>query len=111
MLDTVNNILDDAKADHISIVNLKNKTSIADYFVIATCRSSRHANAVADEVIIKLKNIGIKCPSPEGRPQCDWVIVDAGSIIIHLFRSEIRKIYDLEKLWQMSFDSVENKLA
>ena len=59
----------------------------------------------------KLKNNGIKCPNPEGIPQCDWVIVDAGSIIIHLFRSEIRKIYNLEKLWGMSFDKVENKLA
>ena len=51
------------------------------------------------------------CPNPEGRPKCDWVIVDAGSVVIHLFRSEIRELYNLEKLWDMSFDSVENKLA
>ncbi len=103
--------MDDVKAEDISTVDLKNKTSIADYFIIATCRSSRHADATADEITKKLKKLGIKCPNPEGRPQCDWVIVDAGSIIVHLFRSEIRKLYDLEKLWEMSFEKIENKLA
>ena len=66
---------------------------------------------MADEISKQLKKLGITCPSPEGRPQCDWVIVDAGSVIIHLFRSEIRKLYKLEKLWEISFDSVENTLA
>ena len=86
-------------------------TSIADYFVIATCRSTRHANAIADELIKKLKKNGIMCPNPEGLSKCDWVIVDAGSVVVHLFRSEIRELYNLEKLWNMSFDLVENKLA
>ena len=105
------NILDNAKTENIKIVDLKNKSSIADSFVIATCRSTRHANATADELTKKLKKIGIKCPSPEGRPKCDWVIVDAGSIIVHLFRQEIRDLYSLEKLWNISFDSNETKLA
>ena len=105
------NILDDAKTENIKIVDLKNKSSIADSFVIATCRSTRHANATADELTRRLKKIGIKCPSPEGRPKCDWVIVDAGSIIVHLFRQEIRDLYSLEKLWNISFDSNETKLA
>ena len=105
------NILDDAKTENIKIVDLKNKSSIADSFVIATCRSTRHANATADELTKKLKKIGIKCPSPEGRPKCDWVIVDAGSIIVHLFRQEIRELYSLEKLWDISFDNTETKLA
>ncbi len=103
--------MDDAKSENINILDLIDKTSIADYFIIATCRSTRHADATADEIIKKLKKIGIKCPSPEGRPQCDWVIVDAGHVIVHLFRSEIRKLYDIEKLWQISFDSIKNKLA
>ena len=111
MIDLVNNILDDFKAEKIDIVDIHNKTSIADYFVVATCRSTRHASATADELIKKLKQIGITCSKPEGRPKCDWVIVDAGSVVIHLFRSEIRELYNLEKLWNMSFDSVENKLA
>ena len=51
------------------------------------------------------------CPNPEGLSKCDWVIVDAGSVVVHLFRSEIRELYNLEKLWNMSFDLVENKLA
>ena len=93
------------------MIDIKNKTSIADYFIIATCRSSRHSNSIADELTEKLKTIGVKCPNPEGRPKCDWVIVDAGPVIIHLFRSEIRALYNLEKLWDISFDSVENILA
>jgi len=103
--------LNNAKTEEIRVVDLKNKTQIAEFFIIATCRSSRHANATADEIIRELKKIGIKCPNPEGRPQCDWTIVDAGMVIVHLFRPEIREIYSLEKLWDMSFDSVENKLA
>ena len=59
----------------------------------------------------KLKKIGIKCPNPAGRPKCDWIVVDAGEVIIHLFQLEIRELYNLEKLWGMSFDSVENKMA
>jgi|TARA_B110000263_G_scaffold235563_1_gene234117 ribosome-associated protein len=107
----INDILDDSKTENISTVDLTNKTSIADYFIIATCRSSRHADSTADEVTRQLKKIGIKCPNPSGRPQCDWVIVDAGSVIIHLFRPEIRELYSLEKLWGMSFETIENKLA
>ena len=109
--DQIYAILDNAKAENIQIVDLKNKTSIADSFIIATCRSTRHANATADELTRNLKQLGISCPSPEGRPKCDWVIVDAGSIIVHLFRQEIRDLYNLEKLWEINFDSVETKLA
>ena len=90
---------------------MSNKSSIADNFIIATCRSTKHADATADELIKKLKKIGIKCPNPEGRPKCDWVIVDTGSTIVHLFRQEIREIYNLEKLWEINFDSSETKLA
>ena len=104
-------MLDDLKAEKINIVDIHNKTSIADYFIIATCRSTRHTNATAEELIKKLKQIGIACSNPEGRPKCDWVIVDAGSVVIHLFRSEIRELYNLEKLWNMSFDVVKNRLA
>ncbi len=103
--------MDNAKTENISIINLKNKTSIADFFIIATCRSSRHADATADEVIRKLKKLGIKCPLPSGKPKCDWVIVDVGSVIIHLFLSEIRELYNLEKLWETTFDKAENITA
>ena len=111
MVDVVSNILDASKAEKINIIDIHRKTSVADFFVIATCRSTRHASATADELMKKLKQIGIICSNPEGRPKCDWVIVDAGSVVIHLFRSEIRELYNLEKLWNMSIDPVEIKLA
>ena len=111
LTDIIFDILDDAKTENIKIVDLKNKSSIADAFIIATCRSIRHANATADELTKKLKKINILCPTPEGRPKCDWVIVDAGPIIVHLFRQEIRDLYSLEKLWNINFDNIETKLA
>ena len=104
-------ILDDAKAENLKVIDLSNKSSIADSFIIATCRSSRHADSTADELIRSLKKVGVKCPNPEGRPKCDWVIVDAGSVLVHLFRQEIRDLYNLEKLWEFNFDSSETKLA
>ncbi len=103
--------MDDAKAENLKIIDLTNKSSIADSFIIATCRSTRHADSTADELIRQLKKIGIKCPNPEGKPQCDWIIVDVGSIIVHLFRQETRDLYNLEKLWEINFDSSETKLA
>ncbi|SVD71055.1 uncharacterized protein METZ01_LOCUS423909, partial [marine metagenome] len=89
----------------------QNKSSVADYFIISTCRSTRHANATADDLARKLKKLGFKIPSPEGRPKCDWIIVDAGSVIVHLFRKEIREIYNLEQLWEVNFESEKSKLA
>ncbi len=104
-------ILDDAKAEDIKIIDLRNKSSVADYFVISTCRSSRHADATADDLARKLKKLGYKNPTPEGRPKCDWVIVDAGAVIVHLFKKEIRELYNLEQLWEVNFESEKNKLA
>ena len=104
-------ILDSAKAENLKIIDLTNKSSIADSFIIATCRSTKHADSTADELIRRLKKAGIKCPNPEGRPKCDWIIVDAGSVLVHLFRQEIRDLYNLEKLWEINFDSSKTKLA
>ena len=90
-------------------MDIRKKSSYADYLIIATCRSARHVNAVADDIIIKLKKQGIKCPQPEGKPKCDWAIIDAGDVIIHLFRDEIRLHYDLEKLWDINLNSLKCK--
>ena len=109
--DSILSILDDSKAENLKVVDLSNKSSIADCFIIATCRSTKHADSTADDLVRRLKKIGVKCTNPEGRPQCDWIIVDAGSIIIHLFRQETRELYNLEKLWEVSFESSEIKLA
>ena len=103
--------MDVAKAENLKIIDLTSKSSIADSFIIATCRSTRHADSTADELVKQLKKIGVKCPNPEGKPQCDWIIVDAGSVIVHLFRQETRDMYNLEKLWEINFDSSETKLA
>ncbi len=111
LAENILSILDDAKAENLKLIDLSKKSSIADCFIIATCRSTRHADATADDLIKKLKKIGIKCPNPEGRPQCEWIIVDAGSIVIHLFKQETRDLYNLEKLWEVSFHSSEIKLA
>ena len=103
--------MENAKTEQIVAIYISKKSSFADTFVIATCRSKRHADATADEITFKLKKRGIVCPTPEGRPQCDCVIVDAGSVIVHLFSPQIREYYNLEKLWDVSFDLIENKLA
>ena len=73
--------------------------------------SKNLASEGAKVIVLDLKKRGIICPSPEGRPQCDWVIVDVGTIIVHLFSPKIREYYNLEKFWDMSFDLIENKLA
>ena len=101
----------ETKTEDIKIIDLRSKSSVADYFIISTCRSTRHADATADELLKQLKKLGLKSPTPEGRPKCDWVIVDAGSVIIHLFRKEIRDLYNLEQLWEVNFESKKNKLA
>ena len=111
LTDKIYSILDDAKAEDIKVIDLRKKSSVADFFVISTCRSTRHADATADEVSKQLKKLGYKNPSPEGRPKCDWVIVDAGSVIVHLFRNETREIYNLEQLWETNFESEKSKLA
>lgn len=90
--------LDDGKAEDISVVDLRGKTSMADHMVIATGNSSRQVGAMADHLVEKLKHAG-QPVAVEGMPQCDWVLIDAGDIIIHLFRPEVRAFYNLEKMW------------
>ena len=109
MQEIVKNILINSKASKITSLDIRRKSSYADYLIIATCRSARHVNAVADDVVVKLKKQGIKCPQPEAKPKCDWTIIDAGDVIVHLFREEIRLHYDLEKLWDISLNSLKGK--
>ena len=85
-------------------------SSYADYIIIATCRSSKHVNATSQELHKKFKKNGILCNPPEGKPQCDWTIVDSNVVVVHLFSKEIRMHYNIEKLWEMSFDSLNNKI-
>ncbi len=98
-LDTILAQLDDAKAEQVVTIALDEKTAIADTMVVATGRSNRHVGAIADQLVEKLKETGRRELRIEGMPQCDWVLVDAGDVIVHIFRPEVRSFYNLEKLW------------
>jgi ribosome-associated protein len=101
VLELVKTYLDDDKAEGIIVIDLKGKTEIADYMVIATGTSQRHVGAMTDHIHRNLKTRGIKGIAIEGMPQCDWVLVDAGDVIVHLFRPEVRDFYNLEKIWMV----------
>lgn len=92
--------LDDDKAENMTAIDLRGKAAFADYMVIASGRSQRHVGALADHLLRKLKNAGEKSVQVEGLPNCDWVLVDAGHVIVHIFRPEVRVFYNIEKMWQ-----------
>ena len=91
--------LDDAKAENVVSIELGGKTTIADTMMIATGRSNTHVGAIADRVLKACKEAGVSAPRVEGLPHCDWVLVDAGDVIVHVFRPEVRAFYNLEKMW------------
>lgn len=91
--------LSDAKAEDIVSIDLTGKTTVADLMVIASGRSQRHVGAVADQLLRKLKDAGVKNVGIEGLPLADWVLIDAGDIVVHIFRPEVRQFYNLEKMW------------
>ena len=99
LLKVVLDQLDDAKAEQVVTIGLEGKSAVADSMVVASGRSSRHVGAIADQLVEKLKGAGHRGLRVEGMPQCDWVLVDAGDVVIHLFRPEVRSFYNLEKLW------------
>jgi len=94
--------LESNKAEDIVTIDLEGKSSIADYLLIATGRSGRHVNAIADYVLRAAKDAGMGHLTTEGLSSGDWVLIDAGDVIIHLFRSEVREYYNLEKIWSVS---------
>ncbi len=91
--------LDDAKAEDIVTIDLAGKSSIGDFMVIASGRTNRHVGAIADSLQKKIKTTDGGHPRVEGNDSCDWVLVDTGDIIIHVFRPEVREFYNLEKMW------------
>jgi ribosome-associated protein len=92
-------VLDDMKAEAVVDIDLTGKTSIADAMIIASGRSQRHVGAIADALIRAFKEAGHGSVSVEGLPLCDWVLIDAGDLVVHIFRPEIRAFYNLEKMW------------
>jgi len=91
--------LDDDKAEDIVSIDLAEKSSVADRMIVASGRSHRHVGALADHVLRALKDAGMGRARVEGLPHCDWVLIDAGDLIIHIFRPEVRQFYNIEKIW------------
>jgi ribosome-associated protein len=93
--------LDDGQAESVVTIDLEGKTSIADYMVIASGRSARQVGALAQHLIDRLKTPGSAGPRVQGAAQGDWVVIDAGDVIVHLFRPEVREFYNLERMWSL----------
>lgn len=91
--------LEDDKAEDIVSIELRGKTTIADYMVVASGRSQRHVGAIAEHLVEALKARGVKGVRIEGMPACDWVLIDASDVIVHVFQPEVRGFYNIEKMW------------
>ena len=102
-LQTVLASLDDAKAEGTTTIDIQGKSSIGDYMVVTSGRSHRHVGAIADRLIGDLKDAGFGSVRVEGLPHCDWVLIDAGDLIVHVFRPEVREFYNIEKMWAVDF--------
>lgn len=99
MLALVRTSLEDDKAEDLVVIDLAGKSTIADYMVIATGRSQRQVGAMAEHLRERLKAAGRRSIAVEGQARCDWVLLDVGDVIVHLFRPEVRAFYGLEKMW------------
>lgn len=99
-LETVLASLEDSKAENIVTIDIQGKSSLGDYMVVASGRSHRHVAAVSDQLLKALKEAGFGNARVEGLSGADWVLIDAGDVIVHVFRPEIREFYNIEKMWQ-----------
>lgn len=98
IVELVKTLLDEKKAEHIAVIDLNGQGAIVDYMVIASGTSNRHVAALADFVSSELKLRGVRA-EVEGTPLCDWVLLDIGDVLVHLFRPDVREFYNLEKMW------------
>ena len=94
--------LDDMKAEETVTIDLRGKSAFSDYMIVTSGRANRHVGAIAENVAKGLKETGIKSVHVEGLPNCDWVLIDSGDVIVHVFRPEVREFYNLERLWTQS---------
>jgi ribosome-associated protein len=111
LLGIVEKSLDDHKAEDVVVIDLHDKSSIADYMVIASGRSQRQIGAMAEHVSVALKDATGFPANVEGATSCDWVLIDGGDVIVHLFRPDVRSFYNLEKMWNMSMPAPERMTA
>ena len=93
--------LDEDKAEDVVVIDLAGKSPLADAIVVASGRSARHVSALADHLLRALKDAGFGRAAVEGLPSADWVLIDAGDVIVHLFRPEVRAFYQIEKIWSV----------
>jgi len=100
--------LEDDKAIDPVVISLENKSSIADYMIVAAGNSQRQVGAMAEHLVEKLKAAGLSTTHVEGKSQGDWVLIDAGDVVVHLFRPEIRALYNLEKMWGRALPASEH---
>ncbi len=100
MIDVILESLEEAKAQETISIDMEGKSPMSDFMVVTSGRSQRHVGAVADQLTKALKQSGHKSPRIEGLPNCDWVLLDAGDVIVHIFRPEVREFYNIEKMWQ-----------
>lgn len=98
--DVVINALENGKAQDISIIDVKDRTSVTDYMVLASGTSNRHVRSVADTVVKEVKEKGVPKASVEGADASDWILVDLGDVVVHVMTSASREFYDLERLWR-----------
>ena len=98
-LDLILSSLDDDKAEDVLAIDLRGKSSLADYMVIASGRSNRHVASICNKLIERLKAAGGTAPRSEGVENGDWALIDASDVIVHVFRPEVRAFYALEKMW------------
>ena len=91
--------LDDMKAEETVTIDLRGKSAFSDYMIVTSGRANRHVGAIAENVTKALKENGIKNIHVEGLPNCDWVLIDSGDVVVHVFRPEVREFYNLERLW------------
>jgi ribosome-associated protein len=115
LLALVEKTLDDGKAENVVVIDLSGKSTIADYMVIASGRSQRQVTALAEHVREAIdgrpEQRNRPGPSIEGLPQADWVLIDAGDVIVHIFRPEVRSYYNLEKMWGEALAESANPLT
>lgn len=101
--------LDDMKGQSISCIEVKKLTSITDFMVIVTGRSSTHIKALSDNVVKKVKEANVKVVGVEGRMQSEWILVDCGDVVVHIMLAQVRALYNLEELWNFSTPAENQK--
>ena len=105
-LDLILARIDDMKAEQTITIDLRGKSAFSDFMVVTSGRSNRHVGAVAETIAKGLKERGIKGLHVEGLTNCDWVLIDTGEVIVHIFRPEVREFYNLERLWTQTPDAL-----